>query len=187
MIASFENTSVSSRWVSMFLTVVYSADIIINLLHPRILEGDKLDSLRRSQLAYLKFAFICDIIGALPWDLISERHMEHPEILQMIRFIYCRGLSKLISTNYVYHEISTRFQKTLNVGISFMTIFMLSGFLLVFLHIHACIVFLFGKVTKYSADSWHDIEHIIAAPIAEKYIWALFSAVSNTFPVTGYR
>jgi hypothetical protein len=187
MIASFENIVISNEAVSIVLTSILSLDMAVNLLVPRILEGEKLEPLWKTQIKYLQFGFFVDLVGAFPFDIVFKNNLEHPEVLQMLRFTYCRWLPTISSTNLIYHEMSVWFQKTFNVGITFMTIFLLSGFLLVFLHIHACTVFLFGKVTDYSASSWHDVEDIIQAPTAEKYIWALFSAVSNTFPVTGYK
>ncbi|KAJ3416612.1 hypothetical protein HDV05_000894 [Chytridiales sp. JEL 0842] len=185
IIASFPGVSFQSKFVSILSTIMFGFDVAINFLIPRILEGERIESLKKSQLHYLKFGFILDIIGVLPFDIIFWR-MPYSEILMILRLLMIRNVYSIMLHSPLYSKLSTMLQKTLGVGISFMSIFMLTFLLVVFMHLQACIVFMFGKFTNFEAISWRPYDFVIKQEVANQYIWSVFNSVANVYPVTGF-
>ncbi|KAJ3126455.1 anaphase-promoting complex subunit Hcn1 [Nowakowskiella sp. JEL0407] len=74
-----------------------------------------------------------------------------------------------------------------HIGFNFVSIFMFGGLLVIFIHLHGCSVFLVGKIMEFNTPAWEPWLHILDSPIEHQYTWAYFTAISNTFPVTGYR
>ncbi|KAJ3100759.1 hypothetical protein HDU96_010229 [Phlyctochytrium bullatum] len=142
-------------------------------------------------LVYMRRSFLLDLLGAFPWYLVAEvwtRYgMEFPENFLLVHLVYTRNLIRMFSVNPIIQYISKRIQTQLRVGGSFMNVFLFAGLLLIFLHMHACLIFFFGKITHYTPDSWQKILPLLDQPLIERYTWAFFNSVANTFPVTGYK
>lgn len=62
----------------------------------------------------------------------------------------------------------------------------LGSVLLLFLHFHGCFYFFIGRALNYDTVKWQEILSAKHS-LGEQYSWAVFSAIGNTFPVTGYR
>ncbi|KAJ3071194.1 hypothetical protein HDU98_005676 [Podochytrium sp. JEL0797] len=115
--------------------------------------------------------------------------MQFADTLILLRLLHVRNVVKIFNTNPIYLSASHLLQKAFKVGSSFMSIFMLGGVLITFLHLHGCFIFLFGKLTYFESASWQDpnVVYVLSLPMSNQYIWTYFAAVANTFPITGYQ
>ncbi|KAJ3056908.1 Potassium voltage-gated channel sub H member 7, partial [Quaeritorhiza haematococci] len=43
------------------------------------------------------------------------------------------------------------------------------------------------KITHFSSPSWEGLEYVLEKSTGGQYTWAIFAAIGNTFPVTGFR
>ncbi|KAJ3108527.1 hypothetical protein HDU97_000809 [Phlyctochytrium planicorne] len=186
VIAAFE-TKLKATEFSAFLTVVFITDIFINLFSLKIVDGTVDFSIVESRLQYLKRGLILDVVAAVPFDVIIGNSAHYSETLMLIRLLYSRRIGKIFQENAFLMQFSRWIQKSFRIGVSFMRIFLLGGILITFLHIHGCLVFLFGKITGFSGDSWKKVEYLFDETVKSQYIWSLFVATANTFPVTGFQ
>ncbi|KAJ3229323.1 hypothetical protein HDU81_005489 [Chytriomyces hyalinus] len=181
MITSFSHELSVSADVSTGLTAVFAVATFLNFFTA---PGT---NLRHRITRYLTKGFFADLIGTIPFDMILADHIPFSETLLLLRLVHVRNVVRIYNTNPIYVAGSHILQKMFKVGSSFMSIFMLGGVLITFLHLHGCFIFLFGKLTHFEAASWVAIHHILDASLADQYIWAYFAAVANTFPITGYQ
>ncbi|KAJ3209892.1 hypothetical protein HDU67_005835 [Dinochytrium kinnereticum] len=189
LIVSFDfksNMSLASIVISSFVTL----DMIKNF-YTRVLIGagslTTLDS-KESLKIYMRRRLFLDLISAIPWYFIAKiLGIEYPENFLLIYLIYTRNSIRIFGHNPILQQLSKKIQTRLKVGGSFMNVFLFAGLLLMFLHIHACLIFFFGKITKYSPESWNGLKYLLDQPLYSQYTWAFFNSVANTFPVTGYK
>ncbi|TPX36502.1 hypothetical protein SmJEL517_g01330 [Synchytrium microbalum] len=173
--------------LSWAMTIIFSVDTVLSLFTLQIINGCA-STLGKSQMNYIQNGFIPDVITCIPFDIIFAQASEFPETLLLLRLIRCSNLMSITGKNPVYRMCSKRFQRFFGFGGAFMAIFFFLFLLVIFLHAHACMVFLFGKITYYRAESWLPLqETVLSQSILTKYTWSLFQALSNTFPVTGYK
>ncbi|KAI9349842.1 hypothetical protein DFJ73DRAFT_760506 [Zopfochytrium polystomum] len=189
IIASFENHSMSVTTASILATVLTGLDILLRLFTLKMKNNVLVTSIWECRIEYAKRGLLVDLTSALPFDIICASVVPYSETLVLLRLLTAGRMVGIFHTNPLWKAISKKVQLTLKVGVSFMSIFFLGSILLLFLHIHACTIFLFGKLTNYEGTSWDEIADDVLhhKDLAAQYIWALFAAVSNTFPVTGFR
>ncbi|ORY39612.1 camp-binding domain-like protein [Rhizoclosmatium globosum] len=182
VVASFSNTSIQSTPISEALTIVFGTATFLKFVTLTFSPFLQLNILR-----YLTSSFLLDLAGTIPFDTLLINHINFPDTLLLIRLLHVCNIVRIFNTNPIYVTISHLLQKTFKVGSSFMSIFMLGGVLITFLHLHGCFIFLFGKLTRFESASWIAVEEILHVTMTEQYIWAYFAAVANTFPITGYQ
>ena len=166
-----------------FLTAVYFLDVIVNLFTIR--EKNIVVTVYESRIIYLKSRFVFDVISMIPWFAIFSN--EGYSLFYMIR-IY--NLYKISTDNAIYKKIANTMDEKYGLGSSFFSMFGMGSLLFVFLHFHECLYFLVGKQIGFSSTSWITLNNntgILQKPLIDQYSWAFFAAISNTFPVTGYR
>ncbi|KAJ3219854.1 hypothetical protein HDU67_009042 [Dinochytrium kinnereticum] len=186
VIAAFE-TKLRSSELSIFLTFAMSMDILINFFTLRLVDGVVEPSIMHARLFYLRSGFFFDILSTIPFDIIFKSSIRYSEAFILIRLLYTRNIAKISKTNAYLMKLSRWIQKTFRIGVSFMRIFLLGGMLLTFLHIHGCIVFFLGKMTGFTGESWRKVSYLFQEAVQNQYIWSLFVATANTFPVTGFQ
>lgn len=187
--ASFEKFDIEPHLLDVCFSVPFLVDIFFNFYTTKIIEDGEI-SVKLSRKIYLKGSFILDLISVIPLEYIVEYAVptfEYPEVLLLVKLVRLHSFSKIVNCNPLFGEISKIFQKVIGVGSSFMSIFLFGGLLVVYLHLHACSIFLVGKLEHFSTKSWHDLHHVVEKDLSGQYTWSIFSAISNTFPVTGYR
>ncbi|KAI8848234.1 cyclic nucleotide-binding-like protein [Chytridium lagenaria] len=126
---------------------------------------------RKSMRLYLRRSLPWDIIGAFPWYFVALRMnnhlgMEFPENFLLVFLFYTRNSIGIFSRNPILQQLARKLQRQLRVGGSFMNVFLFAGLLLLFLQLHACVIFFLERLQVYVA---------------------FFNSVANTFPVTGYK
>ncbi|KAI9345014.1 cyclic nucleotide-binding-like protein [Obelidium mucronatum] len=182
VVASFSKTAVRSTPVSQILTGIFGFTTIMKFVTLSL----SLD-LQKNILRYLTSSFLLDFVATVPFDIICIGRMNFPDTLLLLRLLHVRNVVHIFNHNPIYVSISHFLQKTFKVGSSFMSIFMLGGVLITFLHLHGCFIFLFGKLAYFDSASWRAVHEVLEVPMSEQYIWAYFAAVANTFPITGYQ
>jgi hypothetical protein len=133
--------------------------------------------------------FVLDIISAFPWDIaISHVNLDKHEFFLLLKLLYIRRLIGILKTNPIYHYMKKSIQQLLQVGSSFMSIFIFGFILLLFLHYHACLIFFMGKITFYESLTWADpkLHNIKNYEFFSQYVWAFFASMANTFPMSGF-
>ncbi|KAJ3194888.1 hypothetical protein HK101_001659 [Irineochytrium annulatum] len=154
--------------------------------------------------------FILDFIGMFPWLALvwwCGWGIQFPEALELLYILYCRNVGRILSDNPILCHFYKVIQRILHVGGAFMSIFIFMGLLACFLHLHACLLLFYGKISDHSAESWQPVLYVLQESPLAQYVWALFNryatvfyskesvivftcktfSVSNTFPVTGYK
>ncbi|KAJ3114433.1 hypothetical protein HDU96_002103 [Phlyctochytrium bullatum] len=144
-------------------------------------------SIAHARWLYLRTGLLLDVLCSIPLDIITAGTLKYAEALLLIRLLYTRNIGGIIQTNAYLMKCSRWIQKTFGIGVSFMRIFLLGGMLITFLHIHGCIVFFLGKVTGFPGESWRKVQYLFNETVSHQYIWSLFVATANTFPVTGFQ
>ncbi|KAJ3388369.1 hypothetical protein HDU84_009803 [Entophlyctis sp. JEL0112] len=182
VVASFDKSTIKFQQLSIALTVIFGFAVVIKFLVPS--NGQ---TISQHVVRYLLSSCLLDIVGAVPFDIILQDYVQFAETLTLLRLLNVRNLFAVFKSNPIYVSISLQLQKTFKVGSSFMSIFMLGGVLITFLHLHGCFIFLFGKFANFDSASWLAISDVLALNMSEQYIWAYFAAVANTFPITGYQ
>ncbi|KAI8849359.1 hypothetical protein BC829DRAFT_185239 [Chytridium lagenaria] len=186
VIAAFE-TRVHSSDLSIVLTAFFVIDITVQFFSLRIVDGVVEPSILDARWAYLRSGLLLDVLATIPFDIILKKSLRHSEACILIRLLYTRNLARISKTNAYLMKFSRWIQRTFRVGVSFMRIFLLGGILITFLHIHGCLVFFLGKVTGFTGDSWRKVNYLFQEEVNNQYIWSLFVATANTFPVTGFQ
>jgi len=187
--ASFEKSGLDCVTISVFISVIYFLDLIVcinRLLHEEDMPALNLSQSRRH---YIRKKLLVHVAATIPFSLILSlmgQSQKLQDLVLITHFARVKELSSIMSYNAFHISSVHQIRRVLNVGVSFGTM-ILSGFLLViFLHLHGCTYFYFGRILEFSAESWQQIT-VLESPFLEQYSWAVFSAIGNTFPVTGYR
>ncbi|KAJ3396966.1 hypothetical protein HDU92_001257 [Lobulomyces angularis] len=181
------DVAVSYVTISIILTTVYSMDVLIHFFKVAR-ESNCILSLQTSRKIYLKKKFIVQVISLIPYSIIFSS-WKNREALTIFYLIGVFELFRIFTKNPIYLILTARFQKKFNFGASFMSMFSLGLMLLIFLHLHGCFYFLCGRMQSFQTQSWKLLEKegILAKSVGAQYTWSVFAAISNTFPVTGYR
>ncbi|KAI8822788.1 hypothetical protein BJ741DRAFT_635106, partial [Chytriomyces cf. hyalinus JEL632] len=166
---------------SVILTIAFTTDIIIELItfrkmHPAIAALES-PSLRDWQIYYVKREFLLDLLSAFPFELLP---ISMAEYLWAVRILRLHKLPRILSASPKFAAIRKHLETVLGIGKTFSGIFSLGFCLAVFLHWQACSLFLAGRLTGYSNSA---IEFVQDKNLIDQYIWALFTATGNTFPV----
>ncbi|KAJ3251605.1 hypothetical protein HDU77_005784 [Chytriomyces hyalinus] len=166
---------------SLMLSTIFTFDIAVEFAtfrknHPAISVLDK-PCLRDWQLYYLKTGFCLDLMSALPFEVLPVREQE---FLWGVRLLRLYKLPRIFSTSPKFASIRKTLESSLGIGKTFSGIFSLLFCLAIFLHLEACILFLAGRLNDFSNAS---IANVQFKDTFERYIWALFTATGNTFPL----
>ncbi|KAJ3236044.1 anaphase-promoting complex subunit Hcn1, partial [Chytriomyces hyalinus] len=144
--------------------------------HPAISALEK-PRLRDWQIYYLKTGFCLDLVSAIPFELLPVREQE---FLWGLRLLRLYKLPRIFSTSPKFAAIRKSLESSLGIGKTFSGIFSLLFCLAIFLHLEACILFLAGRLNDFSNATIATVQY---KDTFEKYIWALFTATGNTFPL----
>ncbi|KAJ3223954.1 hypothetical protein HDU81_008822 [Chytriomyces hyalinus] len=166
---------------SVILSIAFTADIIIEFItfrktHPSITALES-PSLRDWQIYYLKHEFILDLLSAFPFEMLP---IPDAEYLWAIRILRLHKLPRILAASPKFAAIRKYLETVLGIGKTFSGIFSLGFCLAVFLHWQACLLFLAGRLTDFSNSA---IQFVQDKNLVDQYIWALFTATGNTFPV----
>ncbi|KAJ3391281.1 hypothetical protein CcCBS67573_g01567 [Chytriomyces confervae] len=166
---------------SLMLSTIFTFDIAVEFAtfrknHPAMSVLDK-PCLRDWQLYYLKTGFCLDLMSALPFEVLPVREQE---FLWGLRLLRLYKLPRIFSTSPKFAAIRKTLESSLGIGKTFSGIFSLLFCLAIFLHLEACILFLAGRLNDFSNAS---IANVQFKDTFERYIWALFTATGNTFPL----
>ncbi|KAI8827808.1 cyclic nucleotide-binding-like protein [Chytriomyces cf. hyalinus JEL632] len=168
---------------SIIVTVVFAVDCFLSCFTIRrshhAMQSIKNATLRHWQSYYFTHGFAIDLITSFPFELLPY---EYSHFLWCIRMLRVYKLSEMAFVS----PTSFAFQKTMEgmgLGSSLTVIVPLTFISLIFFHLQACVLYLFGRIYEGSND---EIGKIMNATIWEQYTWAMFQAVANTFPLA-YR
>lgn len=177
LLTSFEDLYYTTQFtpISIFLTITYSFDTIIQLL--TLTESDV-----HSRIHVFTLQNLINIISTIPFELI----LNEPFYL-WLRLLRLYNFLAFASSNAIWKGISKRFQEKSGMGVAFVTMTFLSMLLVLFLHINSCLTFLFGWVQGYTHDRlFIDNPQIIKEDLFSRYTFGFIVSVSNMFPI-GYR
>ncbi|TPX54094.1 hypothetical protein CcCBS67573_g09620, partial [Chytriomyces confervae] len=171
-----------SRAYSVSLSASFFLDTAFTLLtkynHPKLLLKTNEPTLFEWQKHYLMTAFPLDILTIIPFELLPS---DAADYLWLIRCIRIYKLPHVISTSPLFHKLRKRLEGMLGIGESFSNIFPLTFFLCAFLHVEACTLFYVGRMSAFSNSVIALVQY---QNLQTQYIWALFSAIGNTFPLS---
>ncbi|KAI9204730.1 uncharacterized protein BJ171DRAFT_599131 [Polychytrium aggregatum] len=184
VLVSFEKLAADTEYLSFVLTAMYFVDLLLDFYTVQLVDGVAV-SLAESRTMFIKHNLVLSLVTMLPFDIILENTIQNADTLLLLKLLKIFPFSKIVSQNPIYHALSKGFQRITGVGVSFMSIFLFGGLLLVFIHLHACSIFLMGRLMNYSTPTWNNFVPILNKDVGSQYTWAVFTAISNTFPVTG--
>ncbi|KAI8843362.1 hypothetical protein BJ741DRAFT_574210 [Chytriomyces cf. hyalinus JEL632] len=171
-----------SRAYSVSLSALFFLDTLFTLLtkynHPKLLLKTNAPTLFEWQKHYLMTALPLDILTIIPFELLPS---DAADYLWLIRCIRIYKLPHVISTSPLFHKLRKRLEGMLGIGESFSNIFPLTFFLCAFLHVEACALFYVGRMSSFSNSVIALVQY---QNLQTQYIWALFSAIGNTFPLS---
>ncbi|KAI8810533.1 hypothetical protein BJ742DRAFT_181342 [Cladochytrium replicatum] len=143
-----------------------------------------LSPLARSQLAYLKGMFIFDLLSCLPLDLLPLQGADYFVFLRLIRI---HRFFAHVRDNPIVHKLRRKLASNLGFNESFQTIFVLFFLMIFYLHLHACFVFILGRITNYEGwtgqSSYSLRQDLRTLPAGDQYTMAMLIAWGNTFPL----
>ncbi|KAI8803418.1 hypothetical protein BJ742DRAFT_499151 [Cladochytrium replicatum] len=138
----------------------------------------------RSQLAYLRRMFIFDFLSCLPLDLIPLQGADYFVFLRLIRI---HRFFNQVRDNPIVHKLRRKLASKLGFNESFQTIFVLFFLMILYLHLHACFVFILGRITNYEGwtgqSSYSLRPELRYLPAGEQYTMGMLIAWGNTFPL----
>ncbi|TPX59076.1 hypothetical protein PhCBS80983_g02740 [Powellomyces hirtus] len=186
---SFSSAHVDTLAISTVLCLMFSADTLLNFVTLVISEGHPLPLLQ-SVILYLRFDFWLDLLTSLPLHrFLVMGGITSPNIdaVLLVRLIRLRKFYPILVSNPIYGHASTWVQSAFGVGGSFMSVWLFGGLLLIYLHMYACGIFLMGELTDYESWQSPELQEMQHRSMGIQYTWAFFSAIANTFPITGFR
>lgn len=184
---SFDSAHLHIHVFTLSLTGIYFLDAMLNMCKLTTKEGTPVPA-RTSMLRYLYRNGLIDLITVLPFGVIfTSIDSQHGNLAYLLRLIRLQRLGTIVMTNPVYGGISSWMQTTLGVGGSFMSVWLFGGLLLVYLHLYACGLFLAGKLTEFASWTHPEPQAVLTKDFGAQYTWAVFVAIANTFPITGFR
>ncbi|KND05006.1 uncharacterized protein SPPG_00687 [Spizellomyces punctatus DAOM BR117] len=180
--AGFERCSVHRvTTVSKLLTGLYTMDTLINAVTLR----DSCPSLAKSFSAYVTSpACVVDVLTAIPYDLIYYERAPSIALgpLRLVRMGRAYRLRRILATNPVYTRISKTTARALKAGHIIVTMSTFAVALLWYLHMNACLTFLYGNLTGYW--TFGEFKWVVGVGFWWQYAWGLLMAVANSWPFT---
>ncbi|KAI8917527.1 hypothetical protein DFJ77DRAFT_456739 [Powellomyces hirtus] len=186
---SFSSAHVDTLAISTVLCLMFSVDTLLNFVTLVISEGHPLPLLQ-SVILYLRFDFWLDLLTTLPLHrflMMSGITSPNIDAVLLVRLIRLRKFYPILVSNPIYGHASTWVQSAFGVGGSFMSVWLFGGLLLIYLHMYACGIFLMGELTDYESWQSPELQEMQHKSMGIQYTWAFFSAIANTFPITGFR
>jgi hypothetical protein len=155
---------------TIFLTVVFSADTLVVAFTLRSIP----------LLGMTTNRFICDLITILPIDLFTNWKLN--ETLLMIRFLRLYRLHYIIRLNPVLNNLYIKFSSKSSLVYLLVRLSIIAVSMFCFLHIQACLYMLYGKIANF-----YNLPHSLQGASGTVYTNALYGAIGNLLPITGYR
>ncbi|KAI8832224.1 hypothetical protein BJ741DRAFT_667246 [Chytriomyces cf. hyalinus JEL632] len=166
---------------SIALSLIFAMDNFVTFMtvqpRPKLLRIVKNPTLKDWQKYYLKTNFVVDFIATVPFELIPYGDCHY---LWVIRCIRVYKLPRTISGSPYFMLMRKKVETMLGIGQTFSGFFPLMFTLCAFLHVQACVLFFIGRLSQFSNSVIAQVQH---RSDFDKYVWALFTAVGNTFPV----
>ncbi|KAJ1556745.1 anaphase-promoting complex subunit Hcn1, partial [Nowakowskiella sp. JEL0078] len=193
-------------YISLSLTLILALDTLIEHLTNDINQNDNnILPLFASFFQKLQFKFWVDLISVIPFDVlflkfsrqknsnILEIRNEHKEMssriifeaLLMFRFFRITQVGKVAKSSH-YLRIMIQLRQVLSIRSAKTSILFYMFTMGIFLHFHACSMFLFGKILLFEDESWQNPNtHLNSLNVWSQYSFGWWAAVANTFPVNG--
>ncbi|KAJ3401452.1 hypothetical protein HDU80_005987 [Chytriomyces hyalinus] len=166
---------------SIALSVIFAIDNFVTFMtvqpRPKLLRIVKNPTLKDWQKYYLKTNFVLDFIATVPFELIPYGDCHY---LWVIRCIRVYKLPRTVSGSPYFMLMRKKIETMLGIGQTFSGFFPLMFTLCAFLHVQACVLFFIGRLSQFSNSVIAQVQY---RSDFDKYVWALFTAVGNTFPV----
>ncbi|KAJ3019498.1 anaphase-promoting complex subunit Hcn1 [Thoreauomyces humboldtii] len=183
---SIKSANLNLTPLNILLAVAFGIDTLFNLLTLEVVEGHPVPFLA-SVKCYLRFSFWLDIVTILPFKLMISANVSNIDCILLLRLLRLRRLYPIVASNPIFAAASRGIQHFSGLGGSFMSVWLFGGLLLVYLHLYACGVFLMGELTDFASWETTELETVRTKSPGNQYTWAVFSAIGNTFPITGFR
>ncbi|ORY40229.1 hypothetical protein BCR33DRAFT_372986 [Rhizoclosmatium globosum] len=178
-----------AEYESIILAVVFSLDTCVNLITVQETDPDFEDDISfifSFLQNLLSLSFITDVISSLPWGLIMAPYCAarglNASLFDLIRMIRLFRFPVILKTPF-FRRVAFFMRSVLGVGMTFMTVFTFFGLLVLFIHLHSCAIFLFGRSYGFTAKAWEPI-HPKTMNLTAKYAQGIWMTVANTIPVT---
>ncbi|KAI8829897.1 hypothetical protein BJ741DRAFT_712573 [Chytriomyces cf. hyalinus JEL632] len=166
---------------SIALSLIFAIDNFVTFMtvqpRPKLLRIVKNPTLKDWQKYYLKTNFVVDFIATVPFELIPYGDCHY---LWVIRCIRIYKLPRTVSGSPYFMLMRKKVETMLGIGQTFSGFFPLMFTLCAFLHVQACVLFFIGRLSQFSNSVIAQVQY---RSDFDKYVWALFTAVGNTFPV----
>lgn len=188
VLAAFESIAGNTSIVTWVVMTIYTFDSIVSFNLLSIKDGEIATDLKITRRNYMYKMLLFDVITTIPFDAIFQSTWSQSETLLITHVPRAAfRLFSCIQNNPYFVLLGKTFLQTFQLGASFMSMFFLGGLLVVYIHLHACTYFLVGRWTNFSSSTWGLLDSVLKSPAGNQYSWAIFSAMGNTFPITGFK
>ncbi|KAI8841083.1 hypothetical protein BJ741DRAFT_595209 [Chytriomyces cf. hyalinus JEL632] len=178
-----------STAVSYELTTIFLIDTIINMMTLHLdKDGNALSFLRSAKRNMVSWGFLIDAVTMLPWKLIAIAINDQygwsldGAGLDMIKLFRMVRLPRIFRVPF-YRTVARTFRKISGVGVNAMAIITFLFNMIVFLHLHACFIFFFGRLAHFHDPAWITVRPELMS-LDEKYSLGIWMSVANTFIVS---
>ncbi|KAJ3237279.1 anaphase-promoting complex subunit Hcn1 [Chytriomyces hyalinus] len=178
-----------STAVSYELTTIFVIDTIINMMTLHLdKDGNALSFLRSAKRNMFSWGFLIDSVTMLPWKVIAIAINGQygwsldGAGLDMIRLFRMVRLPRIFRVPF-YRTVARTFRKITGVGVNAMAIITFLFNMIVFLHLHACFIFFFGRLAHFHDPAWITVRPEMMS-LDEKYSLGIWMSVANTFIVS---
>ncbi|KAJ3239783.1 hypothetical protein HDU81_005281 [Chytriomyces hyalinus] len=166
---------------SIALSLIFAVDNFVTFMtvqpRPKLLRVVKNPTLKDWQKYYLKTNFVIDLIVTVPFELIPYGDCHYLWVMRCLRLY---KLPRTVSGSPYFMLMRKKIETILGIGQTFSGFFPLMFTLCAFLHVQACVLFFIGRLCQFSNAVIAQVQY---RSDFDKYVWALFTAVGNTFPV----
>ncbi|KAI9338250.1 hypothetical protein BDR26DRAFT_436948 [Obelidium mucronatum] len=178
---------------SIFIPValIFSVDSLITFVTPqpqalinKICSFREYESMRPniSQwiFSWLKYQLFIDALSIIPFEIILEKIPE-AKWLSLFHLLRMYRLPSMMSRCAIFKRCRTKLEGKMGMGIS--TVIPIAIVIFYFIHVNACFMYLIGKSTGFIGWSavWFEAN---TANLVDTYIWTIFQAVGNLFPMS---
>ncbi|KAI8837281.1 hypothetical protein BJ741DRAFT_604297 [Chytriomyces cf. hyalinus JEL632] len=190
---AYDESSWGLAVLEFIIFVVFFFDSIVGFLTP--LKPPKTDlkhKVKRPDLyewrkRYINRVFFINIITAIPWAYILPPAYKPAVLIHLIR---CSRLPGMMSRSPMFIKIHMYTEAIVGIGNILSRMIPVGILVIYFIHFQACILYYTGKVTGF--QTWNEqFSHwqffpggILAASVAEQYVWMLYQAMGNMFQST---
>ncbi|KAJ3409123.1 hypothetical protein HDU80_002753 [Chytriomyces hyalinus] len=190
---AYDESSWGLAVLEFIIFVVFFFDSVVGFLTP--LKPPKTDlkhKVKRPDLfewrkRYVNRVFFINLITAIPWAYILPPAYKPAVLIHLIR---CSRLPGMMSRSPIFIKVHMYTEAIVGIGNILSRMIPVGILVIYFIHFQACILYYTGKVTGF--QNWNEqFSHwqffpggILAASVAEQYVWMLYQAMGNMFQST---